>query len=102
MRIVAAALLLPILSACVTVGPVTVGPTPEPVAAPVPVPAGCAVDPATRAALGALSLDDAVSAASDFGLPAADVLRLWRVRDGNATPADIEYAQGCLGVAIPA
>jgi len=47
-------------------------------------------------------LDDAVAAASGFGLPAADVLRLWRVRDGNATPADIEYAQGCLGVAIPA
>lgn len=98
MRILAAALILPILSACTPDAPIAVA-APEP--APVPIPAGCTVDPSTRVALGAMTLDDAVAGASGFGLPASDVLRLWRIRDGNATPGDIEYARGCLGINLP-
>lgn len=99
MRFLAAALVLPLLAACTPDAPVAVA---APAAPAVPVPAGCTVDPATRAAIGAMSLDEASAAASELGLTAGDVLRLWGVRDGTASPADVAYAVGCLGASIPA
>lgn len=95
MRILAAAIILPFLAACTTEAPVAVAPP-----APIPVPPGCAVDPATRLAISQLSIDDVITSADSLGLPAQDVRRLFDVRSGSATAAQIAYAQGCLGVKV--
>jgi len=91
MRILATALVLPLLAACTPDAPVAVAP-------PLPVPPGCTVDPATRLAIGQLPIGDVIASASSLGLPTTDVLRLFKVRDGSASAADLNYAQACLGL----
>jgi len=93
MRILAAALILPLLAACNSDVPVAAAP-------PLPVPPGCAVDPATRLAVGQLSIGDVITSASSLGLPANDVRRLFKIRDGSATAADLTYAQACIGLKV--
>lgn len=95
MRLLAATLFIPFLAACTPEAPVAEAP-------PLPVPPGCTIDPATRLAIGALPIGDVISSASTLGLPANDVLRLFKVRDGSASTADLNYAQACLGLKLNA
>lgn len=96
MRLLAAALALPLLAACGAQAPIAAA------APPLPVPPGCTIDPATRLAVGALPLGDVITSANSLGLPASDVLRLFKVRDGSASAADLAYAQACIGLKLDA